>query len=95
MSDGQRQVRKGFIVRGHVQGVGFRWSTTRRARRLGLRGTVRNRADGTVEVHATGPREELDDLQAWLHEGPRSARVEGVEEIPADDDLPRDFEILR
>lgn len=95
MSGSDELTREGFIVRGRVQGVGFRWSTTRTARQLGIRGTVRNRADGTVEVHAEGPPEALEDLESWLHEGPRSARVDAVEEIDPADDLPDGFEIVR
>lgn len=87
--------RKGFIVRGRVQGVGFRWSTTQTARRLDLSGTVRNRKDGTVEVHAAGTPAALRELEEWLHEGPRAARVEGVEEIPAQEELPEGFQIVR
>lgn len=95
MNDPDDPVKKGFLVHGRVQGVGFRWSTTRTAEQLGVRGTVRNRTDGSVEVHAEGPADAIDDLEAWLREGPRSARVEGLEEIAPSDDLPRGFEIVR
>lgn len=88
-------LRKGFLVRGRVQGVGFRWSTVRKARDLDVAGTVRNRADGRVEVHARGAPEAIGALREWLGEGPRSAIVKGVEEIPAGDDLPDTFEIVR
>lgn len=95
MSDPDDAVRKGFLVHGRVQGVGFRWSTTRTAEELGVRGTVRNRADGSVEVHAEAPAEAMRDLEEWLRRGPRSARVEAVEEIDPRDELPRGFEIVR
>lgn len=95
MSEADGSVRKGYLVRGRVQGVGFRWSTTRTAEELGVRGTVRNRTDGAVEVHAEGPPGAMSDLEAWLREGPRAARVEGVEEIEPTDDLPPGFEIIR
>lgn len=87
--------RRGYEVHGRVQGVGFRWSTTRTARELGVWGTVRNRSDGAVEVHAEGPPEAMRELEEWLQEGPRAARVQRVEEIPPEDDLPSRFEILR
>jgi len=67
------------IVRGHVQGVYFRAHTRRRAQDLNLRGYVRNRWDGTVEVVAEGPRKALEQLLAFLHVGPPSAWVEGVD----------------
>jgi acylphosphatase len=63
------------VVRGRVQGVGFRWSTQRIARGLGLVGTVRNLRDGAVEVIAEGPRVELAGLREWLATGPPGAHV--------------------
>jgi acylphosphatase len=87
--------RRAFVVRGRVQGVGFRWNTVRVARGLGLAGTVRNRADGAVEVHAAGIPAALDRLRAWLECGPRAARVETVEEIDAATELPADFRVVR
>jgi acylphosphatase len=67
------------VVRGDVQGVGFRYFVQRNAGRLGLRGWVRNNDDGTVEVVAEGGRPELDQLKRALEEGPRMARVERVD----------------
>jgi acylphosphatase len=67
------------IVRGQVQGVNFRYSTQAQARRLGLSGWVRNRADGAVEVLAEGPRSQLDQLLEFLHHGPRAASVAEVQ----------------
>jgi len=69
-----------FVVHGRVQGVSFRWHTEQVAAKLGLRGWVRNRPDGTVEVHAEGPPGLLDELAAWLAEGPRLARVTRLEQ---------------
>ena len=66
------------IVSGGVQGVGFREATLRRARALGLMGWVRNSEDGTVSVHAEGAEQPLEQLVAYLHNGPRLARVSGV-----------------
>ena len=65
-------------VRGRVQGVGFRWFVRERARALGLSGWVRNVADGSVEVFAVGPTDELARLRRLLQEGPPAARVEHV-----------------
>ena len=87
--------RRGYEVLGRVQGVGFRWSTTQRARSLGVRGTVRNRSDGAVEVHAAGRPDDLDELRSWLEEGPRAAEVESVREIPAEEELPDRFQVIR
>lgn len=64
------------LVSGRVQGVAFRWTTRDRARALGLVGWVRNLRDGRVEVLAAGPGEALEELYAWLGDGPPMARVE-------------------
>jgi DNA ligase D-like protein (predicted 3'-phosphoesterase) len=71
------------VVRGRVQAVGFRDSTVRRARGLGVLGWVRNAADGSVLVHAEGPEEGVEGLLAFLKEGPRGAEVRMVEIEPA------------
>ena len=65
-------------VSGRVQGVGFRETTLRRARRLGAMGWVRNGEDGEVLVHAEGPEPAVDELVAFLREGPRGAEVADV-----------------
>ncbi len=85
---------RGFLVRGRVQGVGFRHWTLRNARALDLSGTVRNRRDGRVEVHASGAPEDLSALEERLHRGPTTARVEGVEEIEPREELPSDFRVV-
>lgn len=73
-----------FIVRGKVQGVWFRASTRDVAVLLGLAGHAENRADGSVEVLVVGDASAIDRLQAWLHEGPPMARVDGVERSDPD-----------
>ena len=67
------------VVRGHVQGVGFRYFVSHHARRLGLSGFARNLPDGTVEVYAEGKRDALAELVEWLERGPSGARVARVD----------------
>lgn len=68
------------VVRGRVQGVGFRDFVYTRARFLGLTGYVRNLPDDcSVEVVAEGRRADLEQLLEYLREGPRLARVDGVD----------------
>ena len=67
------------VVRGEVQGIGFRDTTLRRADRLGVMGWVRNAQDGSVHVHAEGPESAVEELVAFLREGPPGARVADVE----------------
>jgi len=66
------------VVRGIVQGVGFRFFAERTARGLGLRGWVRNRPDGSVETVAEGEDAAVSEYLAWLERGPATARVEEV-----------------
>jgi acylphosphatase len=74
-----------FIVKGDVQGVGFRWFTIRAARSLGIVGTVRNLPDGSVEAIAEGSPGAIDSFRRELERGPSYARVSSVDqtEIPA------------
>jgi acylphosphatase len=67
------------LVRGDVQGVGFRYFVQGRAHDLGLKGWVRNRGDGAVECVAEGPEEKLRNLLADLERGPSGASVDEVE----------------
>jgi acylphosphatase len=70
---------KRYLVRGRVQGVGFRWFVEREAHMLGITGWVRNNHDGSVELLAQGTRDQLSGLHSRLREGPRAARVDAVE----------------
>lgn len=67
-------------VRGHVQGVGYRWFVLNRAQSLDLAGWVRNRADGSVEFLAEGPRPHLARLLDCARRGPTAARVTEIQE---------------
>lgn len=66
------------IVRGQVQGVCFRATTQHHAQKLGLVGTVKNLADGTVEIYAQGERELLEKLLSALKSDAGFARVDGI-----------------
>lgn len=78
-STGRRRLR--VVVRGRVQGVGFRRATQREATRLQLTGWVTNQPGGEVVVEAEGPAAAVDALLAWCHRGPRFARVDTVEVV--------------
>jgi DNA ligase D-like protein (predicted 3'-phosphoesterase) len=71
------------VVRGQVQDVGFREATLLLARELGVMGWVSNGEDGTVRVHAEGATPAVEELLAFLHEGPPLARVAEVASDPA------------
>lgn len=68
-----------LLAHGCVQGVGYRAACADKAIALGLGGWVRNRMDGTVEVVATGSREQLETLRQWMEQGPPAAQVSKVE----------------
>jgi len=71
-----------FLVKGRVQGVGYRWFVQNEAARIGLRGWVRNTDDGDVEVLAAGSPAQMQELVLALHRGTRGSRVDKVEVHP-------------
>ncbi len=87
--------RTGIVLEGRVQGVGFRWWARREANSLGLRGTVRNLSDGSVEVHVAGPTGPLAAFLAALEQGPPGAVITRVRSVSSSGDLPPDFTVLR
>ncbi len=82
MSDTIRHV----TIRGRVQGVGYRYWVEQQARSLGLEGWVRNRRDGSVEALFSGAAGIVSDMVALSRRGPSSARVDAIQEEPANSD---------
>jgi acylphosphatase len=72
-----------LVIKGRVQGVGFRYGLADEARALGLRGWVRNCRDGDVEAIVAGSPQSVDAIIAWAHEGPPGAKVSAVSVEPA------------
>lgn len=92
MSETRLRVR----IEGRVQGVGFRWWTAQRARETGVRGTVCNRPDGSVEAHVAGPAAAVAAFRSALDAGPSAARVDRIIELPPHaEPLPEGFTIVR
>jgi acylphosphatase len=81
-----------LIIRGRVQGVGYRFWAGAEARRLQLGGWVRNRLDGSVEVLAAGPAAAVEQLAQACRSGPTHAEVTSVERFTAADEAPGTFE---
>lgn len=79
------RVARRYVVRGRVQGVGFRYFVVEHARLEGLVGWVANRDDGTVEAHVEGELDAVTRLERAMHRGPGGARVDTV---TVDEDLP-------
>ncbi|WP_158751697.1 acylphosphatase [Acidobacterium sp. S8] len=80
-----------YLVKGRVQGVGFRWFVHREAAALRLRGWVRNTEDGHVEVVAAGEPEDLAALRSALDRGSRGSRVDIIIEHLLDDSEDKDL----
>lgn len=78
-----------LIIAGRVQGVAYRYSAAREAKRLNLCGWVRNLHDGRVEALVQGDESEVEKMIRWCRQGPPGARVDSVESYPeqASDDL--------
>jgi acylphosphatase len=87
------QTARRYLVRGRVQGVGYRDYAQRAASMLGVTGYVRNLDDGSVEVYAAGPPDKLSDLASALRRGPRFSDVRGVDEQEAAVKHYSDFQI--
>ena len=80
-----------YIVHGKVQGVWFRESTRRLAVELRLAGHAINLPDGTVEVIAKGEEAAMDELAAWLLQGPPLAQVDRLEQSDCEEEVPPGF----
>lgn len=76
-----------LLIRGRVQGVGFRYAFADQARSRRLRGWVRNRRDGSVEAIVAGPAADVDAIVAWSRRGPAAAQVSALETTAAEGDF--------
>ncbi|HVT59761.1 MAG TPA: acylphosphatase [Thermoanaerobaculia bacterium] len=85
-----------LVLRGRVQGVGFRYFVRQLGRQLGLAGRVRNLLDGRVEIEAAGDPDRVEELKQWARQGPPGALVTGMDEHSMTEVPPWDsFEIDR
>ena len=84
-----------FLIKGRVQGVGFRWFVEKHAHAIGVTGWTANRDDGSVEVYALGTAKQLEELSGWLHKGPAMAEVRSVEQQEAAVEKVSGFRISR
>jgi acylphosphatase len=76
-----------LLIRGRVQGVGFRYAFADEARSRKLRGWVRNRRDGCVEAIVAGPAADVDAIVTWSRRGPAAAQVTGIETLAVEGDF--------
>jgi acylphosphatase len=86
MGEGMERRAVRVIIRGRVQGVGYRWWAVGEARRLGIDGWVRNRGDGAVDLMAIGSAQAVKQMIEACGRGPAGAVVTGVEPTEAPDD---------
>jgi acylphosphatase len=81
-----------LVIHGRVQGVSYRLWSREAAERLGLRGWVRNRRDGTVEMLIEGDPQAVERMIALCREGPPAARVDGIDAAESAEEAPAGFE---
>jgi acylphosphatase len=86
-------LRRRVVVRGTVQGVGFRYSARLEAERLGIAGWIRNRPDGAVDAEIEGDEASVQAMLDWLAAGPRGARVDRLDVAEVADVGERAFRI--
>ncbi len=88
-------IRHHIIVKGKVQGVFYRDYTQKKAKSLDLKGTVRNRVDGSVEIHAQGSESQLKKLADWCWEGsPYSTVIDVIIQEEQENQRYPDFRII-
>lgn len=88
------QIARKLRIRGHVQGVGYRAGALAAGQRLGLRGWVRNRHDGSVEALVAGPDIAVEQFIAWAHKGPTHSQVVEVETTSVEASADTTFVVL-
>jgi acylphosphatase len=84
-----------YVVKGRVQGVGFRWLVHREAGARGLKGWVRNAESGEVEIMVAGSADKLAELRSVLQRGSRGSRVDAVQESDMDEAIADGLESFR
>ncbi len=82
------------MVGGSVQGVGYRYTARMIAREIGVTGWVRNLRNGTVEAEVEGTDDQVDEMLAWMAEGPPGSRVESASVTDAAPGSDAGFEVL-
>lgn len=71
-------ITKNIIVKGRVQGVGYRFSAKHAAEKMNITGTAKNLPDGSVEIYASGDETDIQNFVMWCSDGPIRARVNQV-----------------
>ena len=82
------------VVSGEVQGVGYRYTMRMIAREVGVTGWVRNRRDGSVEAEVEGSDAQVDEVLAWMAEGPPGAQVDNARVTDAEPQGDRGFNVV-
>ncbi|HOJ50396.1 MAG TPA: acylphosphatase [Spirochaetota bacterium] len=83
-----------YIVKGRVQGVGFRYFIYKNALSIGIKGTVKNRLDGAVEIIAQGDEDKILIFEGFINRGPSMSRVDKVIKEVIDSQPFKDFNIV-
>lgn len=84
-----------IIIKGKVQGVFYRATAKKTADELGLKGWVKNKDDGAVELLISGPQESINKMVTWCKAGPKGAAVSSVQATPVNEEMFSAFSIIR
>ena len=88
------ELRLDLVIKGRVQGVGYRYSAKMKAESLGIRGSVQNLRDGSVFVTAQGKKEAMGNFVRWCYKGPPGALVRDIEKIQGKTEDFSEFRVL-
>ena len=90
----ESELRLDLVIKGMVQGVGYRYSAKIKAESLGIRGSVKNLRDGSVFVTAQGEKEAMDNFVRWCYKGPPGAIVRNIEKVQGKTEEFSEFRVL-
>ena len=88
------ELRLDLVIKGRVQGVGYRYSAKVKAESMDIRGSVQNLCDGSVFVTAQGEKEALDNFLRWCYKGPSGAIVRNIEKVQGKTEEFSEFRVL-
>ena len=88
------ELRLDLVIKGRVQGVGYRYSAKMKAESMDIRGSVQNLRDGSVFVTAQGEKEAMDNFVRWCYKGPPGALVRNIEKVQGKTEKFSEFRVL-
>jgi len=90
----ESELRLDLVIKGRVQGVGYRYSAKMKAESMDIKGSVQNLRDGSVFVTAQGEKEAMDNFVRWCYKGPPGATVRNIEKVQGKTEELSEFRVL-